>query len=159
MNPSNTTSNDRSKLKICLLVARFNSLITEQLLDGAQAALRAEGVSESQTTVRYVPGAWELPQASRRVAKTSDVDAIVTMGCVIRGDTAHFDFVAGEACYGLGAVAREISIPLIFGVLTTENAAQAVERASPAAGDKGGEFARSALEMIDLYSALEEAHK
>lgn len=147
---------DRGRVRVGLLVARFNSMITQQLREGAEASLLEAGVAESSIQVLEVPGAWELPQAARRAADTGRFDALIAIGCVIRGDTAHFDYVAGEACYGLGAVARAVDIPVVFGVLTTENMAQAQERANRSAGNKGHEFATSALEMIDLYEMLPE---
>lgn len=140
--------------RVVVLVARFNSMVTELLLDGALRGFTEAGFGSGAVEVVHVPGAWELPQAARRAADTGRYAAIVAIGCVIRGETAHFDYVAGEACYGLGAVAREIAVPLIFGVLTTENAQQALDRAGPGAGDKGKEFALSAVEMIEVYNTF-----
>jgi 6,7-dimethyl-8-ribityllumazine synthase len=105
--------------------------------------------------VYWVPGAWELPQATRKVAGLNRHDAVIALGCVIRGDTPHFDFVAGEASSGLGAIAREIDVPLLFGVLTTDTPDQAWARASRESGNKGRELARSALHMIALYEGLQ----
>ncbi len=103
-----------------------------------------------------VPGAWELPQEARRIAALNRHDAFIALGCVIRGETPHFDYVAGEASSGLGAVAREIVIPVLFGVLTTDTPDQAWARASREAGNKGRELAHSALHLIGLYEGLED---
>ena len=140
--------------RFALVVARFNSMITEQLLSGARAALREAGVSEQDAEVLYVPGAWELPQAAGRAVRSGRFAAIIALGCVIRGQTAHFDYVAGRANDGLGTVAQEADIPVIFGVLTTENAEQALERADTLGGNKGAEAVGAALEMIALYESI-----
>ncbi len=139
--------------RIALLVARFNNMITEQLLAGAREHLLARGVPEDRITVLYVPGAWELPQAARRIADLGGYDAIVAIGCVIRGETAHFDYVAGQASDGLGRVALTAKIPVIFGVLATENGEQAMERADVLGANKGAEFAQAALDMLRLDSS------
>ncbi|MDE2804088.1 MAG: 6,7-dimethyl-8-ribityllumazine synthase [Gemmatimonadota bacterium] len=139
--------------RIGLLVARFNSLVTEQLLDGAKTRLLARGIPAEQILVDYVPGAWDLPQAARRMARSGRYDAIIAIGCVIRGETAHFDYVAGHASDGLGEVALSAGIPVVFGVLTTDNGQQAMARADTGGADKGGEFAEAALMLLDLYDA------
>lgn len=138
---------------IGLLVARFNNLVTEQLLAGARARLLAEGIPAERIRVDHVPGAWDLPQGARRMADSGRYDAIVAIGCVIRGETAHFDYVAGHASDGLGKVALSVGIPVVFGVLTTDNGPQAMARADTAGADKGGEFAEAALMLLDLYDA------
>ena len=140
-------------MRIGLLVARFNNLVTEQLLAGAQERLLAEGIGEDSVSVNHVPGAWDLPQAARRMADSGRYDAIIAIGCVIRGETAHFDYVAGNASDGLGQVALSTGIPVVFGVLTTDNAQQAMARADTAGGNRGGEFAEAALMLLDLYDA------
>jgi 6,7-dimethyl-8-ribityllumazine synthase len=145
---------ERRRGRIAILVARFNSMVTEQLREGAERALAAAGIAEEDVGVFYVPGAWELPQAATRLADRGGWDAIVTLGCVIRGETAHFDFVAGAANDGLGALARNTDIPIIFGVLTTENPEQALDRADIDGADKGGEAARAALDMMELYDRI-----
>jgi len=137
--------------RIGLLVARFNSLVTEQLLDGARARLLAEGIPANRILVEYVPGAWDLPQAARRMAGSGRYDAIVAIGCVIRGETAHFDYVAGHASDGLGQVALSARIPVVFGVLTTDNGQQAMARADTGGTNKGDEFAEAALVLLDLF--------
>ncbi len=139
---------------VALLVARFNNVFTERLLDGARRKLLEEGVPEDRIAVLRVPGAWDLPQAALKAARSGRYAAIVAIGCVIRGETAHFDHVASHASDGLGRVALETGIPVVFGVLTTENAEQASERADPLEGDRGGEFAEAALSLIELYESL-----
>ena len=139
--------------RIALLVSRFNSMVTEQLLEGARDRLVARGVAPESIGVLYVPGAWDLPQAARRIAGSGRYDAMVAIGCVIRGETSHFDYVAGHASDGLGRVALTAEIPVVFGVLTTDTAEQALLRADPHGADKGGEFAESALSMLSLYAS------
>jgi len=137
--------------RIGLLVARFNNLVTEQLLDGARTRLLDEGVPANRIFVEYVPGAWDLPQAARRMAGSRRYDAIIAIGCVIRGETAHFDYVAGHASDGLGQVALSAGIPVVFGVLTTDNGQQAMARADTGGANRGGEFAEAALVLLDLF--------
>ena len=139
--------------RFAVVVARFNSMITEQLLAGARASLLEHEVAAEAISVFYVPGAWELPQAAQKIARTRGYHAIIALGCVIRGETAHFDYVAGNASDGLGRVALEAEIPVLFGVLTTENAEQALERADTEGGNKGGEVARAAIEMLSLFDS------
>jgi 6,7-dimethyl-8-ribityllumazine synthase len=142
--------------RFAVLVSRFNELVTERLLDGARACLLQHGVSDSAIDVVWVPGAWELPLVARRLATTERYAAIVALGCVIRGETPHFEYVAGAAARGLAAVALESGSPVVFGVLTTETAEQALARAGGKSGNKGWEAALSALEMADLVRRLEE---
>jgi 6,7-dimethyl-8-ribityllumazine synthase len=132
-------------LNFAILVARFNSAITEKLLAGAREALTKAG-AESQE-VFYVPGAFELPFAAKKLAERGDFDAIVALGAVIRGDTPHFDYVAGETAHGLQQAALETGVPIAFGVLTTDNREQAEARAGGAAGNKGFDAAMTAVEM------------
>ena len=141
--------------RIGIIAARFNVDVTTEMLGGCRSALEEFGVEADAIDVYWVPGAWELPQAARRIAALDRHDAFIALGCVIRGETPHFDYVAGEASSGLGALAREIDVPLLFGVLTTDTADQAWARASRDAGNKGRELAQSALHMIDLYQGLE----
>ena len=147
--------NDRKSegKRIALLVARFNNMVTEQLLLGARERLLARGVAEDRIGVYRVPGAWDLPQAARRIAGSGGYDAIVAIGCVIRGETAHFDYVAGHASDGLGQVALNSEIPVVFGVLTTDTAEQAMTRADVYDANYGSEFADSALTMLGLYDS------
>jgi 6,7-dimethyl-8-ribityllumazine synthase len=141
--------------RFALIVSRFNSLVTERLLVGARECLLQHGVDDDGIDVYSVPGAWELPQAAARVVGLGRHDGVIALGCVIRGDTAHFEYVAGEASRGLGEVARSSPLPVTFGVLTTDSVEQALERAGSEAGNKGWEAAISALEMADLFEALE----
>lgn len=141
-------------LRVAILVARFNADVTDRLLDGALRCLRDHGASEGDVQVLPVPGAWELPQAAARVAALAAHDAIVTLGCVIRGETPHFDYVCDQANLGLGEVARSSDIPLTFGVLTTDDRAQALERAGEGTANKGYEVTLAALQMVALYGSL-----
>ena len=145
---------DGRGLQVALLCTRFHGDITETLLERCLSTLAAHGVPDEATAVVRVPGAWELPQAAARLASLDRYDAIVAIGCVIRGDTPHFDYVAGEATRGLGEVARDYDRPVIFGVLTTDTEEQAWERAREAGQDKGRELALAALEMGLLYRDL-----
>jgi 6,7-dimethyl-8-ribityllumazine synthase len=140
--------------RFAVVVARFNAEITDLLLESCLEGLADHGVEADGIDVLRVPGAWELPQTVLCAGKTGRYDAVIALGCVIRGETAHFDFVAGEAAYGLGAAARGLDVPVIFGVLTTDTVEQAMERAGPDRGDKGREFALSALHMVELYEGL-----
>jgi len=144
--------------KIAVVVARFNQFINDSLVDGAVDALKRVGqVKDENITLVKVPGAYELPLAVRRLADSKKFDAIVALGTVIRGGTAHFEYVAGEASSGLGNVALNSDIPVAFGVLTTENIEQAIERAGTKAGNKGAEAALVALEMVNLLDQIKVA--
>ena len=140
--------------RYALLVARFNSFITERLLEGALDVLRRHGVDDDNFTVVWVPGAFELPLAAKKLAQSGNYDAIIALGAVIRGGTAHFEYVAGEASKGLAAVMMKHEIPVAFGVLSIDTIEQAIERAGTKAGNKGAEAALSALEMISLLRKL-----
>lgn len=142
---------DGTGLRIAVLVARFNSDLTEPMMGSACRTLIEKGVADEAVDIYRVPGAWELPQAAARLARWGGVDAIIAIGCVIRGDTPHFDYIAGEAARGLGQVGIDHDVPVIFGVLTTDTRAQAEERADPARMDKGREAALAALEMAVLF--------
>ena len=141
-------------LRVALLAARFNEEITDALAEGARRALLAHGAAEQDIETIRVPGAWELPQAAAKAAAAGRFDAIVALGCVIRGETPHFEYVCTEATLGLGAVARAASIPVAFGVLTTDDAAQARARAGEGPDNKGYEAAMAALEMVSVYRLL-----
>ena len=138
-----------------LVVSRFNDLITSRLLEGAVDTLKRHGVSDDRITVAWVPGAVELPLVAARLAARSDIDAVIALGCVIQGGTPHFDYVAGEAAKGLAAVQAKSDKPVAFGVLTTNSIEQAIERAGTKMGNKGGEAALSALEMVSLLKRLD----
>lgn len=136
--------------RYALVVARFNAFVVESLLAGAIDTLRRHGIKDEDITVFRVPGAWELPLAVKRVATTKKFDAVVALGAVIRGGTAHFEYVAGEAAKGLASVGLNADLPVIFGVLTVDSIEQAIERAGTKAGNKGAEAAAGALEMVSL---------
>lgn len=140
-------------LRIGLVCGRFNDLITARLLDGAGNGLALHGVREDDVTVVWVPGAFEIPMAAKAMALTGRFDAVVTLGAVIRGETAHFDLVAGECARGIQDAQLATGVPIIFGVLATENVEQALER-SGEDGNVGEECARTALEMVDLLRQL-----
>lgn len=137
-----------------IVVGRFNSFVVEHLLEGAIDILKRHGVSEDHITVVHAPGAWELPLVAKKMAFSSNYDAIIVLGAVIRGSTPHFDFVASENAKGLGVVGLESNIPVINGVLTTDSIEQAIERSGTKAGNKGGEAALTAIEMVNLLKAL-----
>ena len=137
-----------------IVAGRFNGFITESLLKGAEDGLRRHGVAEDRIDVVWVPGAFEIPLAARKMAGSGSYDAVICLGCVIRGATPHFDYVAGEAAKGIAAAARDTGVPVIFGVLTTENLEQAIERAGTKAGNRGWDAALAALEMADLMRRL-----
>lgn len=141
-------------LQIALVVSRFNSFITERLLDGALDCLRRHGVVEAGLTVVRVPGAWEIPLAAKRLAHSGKYHAVVCLGAVIRGSTPHFDYVAAEVSKGIAQVSLESGIPVLFGILTTDTLEQAVERAGSKAGNKGYAAAESALEMVNLLREM-----
>ena len=143
--------------KFALVASRFNHFIVDRLVDGATDALVRHGAADADITLVHVPGAWELPLIAKRLATSKRFDAIVALGAVIRGSTAHFDFVAGEAAKGLASVMQATSVPIIFGVLTTDTIEQAIERAGTKAGNKGAEAALSAIEMVSLGRALSDA--
>jgi 6,7-dimethyl-8-ribityllumazine synthase len=140
--------------RVALVCAKFNGGITERLLEGALAGFEANGVKASSVTVAWVPGAFELPLAAWGLAVSGAVDAVVALGAVIRGDTAHFDFVAGQCAAGLQRVALDTGIPIVFGVLTTDTVEQALFRCAGGEADKGYEAAVTALEMVDLLGKL-----
>lgn len=141
--------------RVAIVVARFNSFINENLVNGALDVLKRQGlVPDEQITLVRVPGAVEIPLAVKKLAKSGKVDAIVALGCVIRGDTYHFELVANENSKGMAQVMLEYEIPVAFGVLTTDNVEQAIQRAGTKAGNKGAEAALSALEMINVLKNL-----
>ena len=141
--------------RFAVAASRFNREITEKLLDGALETLVEKGVSLDDIDVVWVPGAWELPMVVRRLLSSDRYSAIITVGAVIRGDTPHFDYVAGECARGLAAASAEFDVPVSFGVLTTDNDEQAEERAGGKHGNKGRDAALAALEMADLFDRLD----
>lgn len=140
--------------RFAVVVSRFNELVTEKLLDGARGCLLQHDVAESDIDVVRVPGAFELPSAVAALLRRGGYDGVVALGCVIRGETPHFDFVAGEASRGLQALAVEQGVPVGFGLLTTDTRDQALARAGGDRGNKGWEAALTTLEMADLFRRL-----
>ena len=143
--------------RIVVVVSRFNESITRKLADGAMEALVAHGVAFEDIDLVWVPGAWELPLAARRALASGRYDALVALGAVIRGDTPHFDFVAGEASRGLAAVCTEMEVPVGFGLLTCDTMDQALARAGGVHGNKGWDAAVAALETADVLDQIEPA--
>lgn len=141
--------------RFAIVASRYHEVVTERLVEGARSCLRQHGAAEDAVDVVWVPGAWELPGVARRVANTGRYHAIVAVGCVIRGETPHFDYVAGHAADGLARLALEWDGPVTFGVLTTDTPEQAMERAGGKVGNKGWEAALAALELVGLYRTLE----
>lgn len=141
--------------RFAVLASRFNEFVVDALVRGAVDALRRHGASDKQVDVVRVPGAYDMPLVARRLAQGRRYDAIIAVGAVIRGQTAHFDYVAGECAAGLARVSAETGVPVAFGVLTTETAEQAMDRAGGKAGNKGAEAAASAIELVSLLRRLE----
>jgi len=140
--------------KFAIVVARFNAFITEKLVEGALDTLKRHGVNDADISIVWVPGSFELPVVVKRLAEAKKHDAVIALGCVIRGATAHFDYVAGEAAKGIGQAAMSTGVPVIFGVLTTDSNEQAIERAVTKAGNKGADAAMAAIEMADLLGKI-----
>jgi 6,7-dimethyl-8-ribityllumazine synthase len=145
---------DMTDRAVAIVVSRFNESVTQKLVDGAIDALTRHGGARENIDVVWVPGAWELPGAARALLSTERYDAIVALGAVIRGETPHFDFVAGEASRGLAEAGADFDVPIGFGLLTTDTLAQAEARAGGAHGNKGWDAALAALEMVDLFERL-----
>lgn len=141
-------------LRFGIAVARFNDFITKRLLDGCLDALRRHGAPCERIEIAWVPGSFELPLASQALAESGRLDAVVALGCVIRGETAHFEHVAGNAAAGLAQVGLKTNVPVVFGVLTTDTLEQAIERAGGKAGNKGHEAALTAIEMANLLRSI-----
>lgn len=143
------------ELKFAIVIARFNSFITEKLLEGARDALQRSGADLSQVEVVRVPGAWELPVAAKPLAASGRFHAVIALGAVIRGDTPHFDYVAGNAASGLASVQAETGVPVVFGVITTNTVEQAIDRAGAKSGNKGFDAAMTAIEMANLIRQIQ----
>ena len=141
-------------LKIAIVASRFNEFIVNKLIEGAEDCLRRHGVADDDITLAWVPGAFEIPLAAKKLAMSGHYDAVICVGAVIRGATSHYDYVCAEVSKGIAAVALETGVPVLFGVLTTENIEQAIERAGTKAGNKGYDCALGALEMVDLLRKL-----
>jgi 6,7-dimethyl-8-ribityllumazine synthase len=146
-------SKDASGLRFAVVVARFNAFVTEKMAEGAVDALRRQGASPGDITLVRVAGAFEIPAAAAAMVARADIDAVVTIGCLIRGDTIHFDLIATECTRGLGELTRTTLKPVTLGVITTENLEQAHDRAGGKAGNKGAEAALAALEQIGVLNA------
>lgn len=141
-------------LRFAIVLARFNSFVTDRLLAGCLDALRRSGVSMESVEMVKVPGSWEMPVVARELASQKRFDAIIALGAVIRGDTPHFDYVAGHAASGLAQISTEFGVPVAFGVLTTNTVEQAVDRAGAKSGNKGFDAALAAIEMVNLLKQL-----
>lgn len=137
-----------------IAIGRFNDFITRALLDGARDCLVRHGVSDDDIEVAWVPGAWEIPGALRRLARRQDFDALIALGAVIRGSTPHFDYVSSGVANGVASVGSSADLPVVFGVLTVDTIEQAIERAGTKAGNKGWEAALAALEMANLFDLI-----
>ncbi len=138
-------------LKAGIIIGRFNEFIGGKLLSGAIDGLKRHGVEEENIEIAWVPGAFEIPLAAKKMAKSKKYDAIICLGAVIRGSTPHFDYVASEVSKGIASVSLDTEIPVIFGVLTTDTIEQAIERSGTKAGNKGYEAAVTAIEMVNLF--------
>ncbi len=145
-----TTNNE----KFCIIIARFNEFIGSKLLSGAIDELVRHGIKEETIDVIWTPGAFEIPVIAKKAAKSGKYNAIITLGAVIKGATGHYDFVAAEVSKGIAQVSLETGVPVIFGVLTTDNLEQAIERAGTKAGNKGADAAKSAIEMANLTKLI-----
>lgn len=141
-------------LKYAIVVGRFNEFITSKLLNGALDALKRHGVKDEEVSVIWVPGAFEIPFAAQKLAESGKYDAVITLGTVIRGSTSHYDYVCNEVAKGVAAIGLKTGVPTIFGVVTTENIEQAIERAGTKAGNKGWDAATAAIEMANLTNQL-----
>ena len=145
-----------NNMRIGIVAARFNEFITSKLVAGAQDALRRHNVSEEDVDVAWVPGAFEIPLIASEMAKCGKYDAVICVGAVIRGSTSHYDYVCNEVSKGIASVSLQSKIPVMFGVLTTDNIEQAIERAGSKAGNKGYECAVGAIEMVNLMRVMEK---
>jgi 6,7-dimethyl-8-ribityllumazine synthase len=143
-------------LKVAIVVARFNSIVTSYLLGGAEEALRRHGVSDSDVEIAHVPGSFEIPLVAKRLAQTGRYDAVICLGAVIRGETDHYDHVAGSVTSGVARVGLDTGVPTIFGVLTTDTVEQALNRSGLKAGNNGYEAAVAAIEMATLLKKVPE---
>jgi 6,7-dimethyl-8-ribityllumazine synthase len=148
---------DGSGMRIAIACGRFNDHITSRLLTGARTGLAGQGVDEASVTEVWVPGAFELPLVAKRLAESGDFDAVVCLGAVIRGDTPHFDYVAGECAAGIMRAQLDTGVPVVFGVLTTDDVDQAMARAGDGSDNKGFEAAMTGIEMADLLRQLPKA--
>ena len=141
-------------LRVAIVCARFNEFIVSKLLSGCLDALRRHGAREEDIAVAWVPGAFEIPLAASKLAKSGKFDAVIALGAVIRGATSHYDYVCSEVAKGVAAAGLQSGVPVLFGVLTTDTIEQAIERAGTKAGNKGAECAQGAIEMADLFRSM-----
>lgn len=146
-------------MRIGIVVARFNDFITERLLEGATAALSDAGVGGDFVDVIRVPGAFEIPMAAQRIAETGQVEAVICLGCLIRGATPHFEYIASACAHGITAAAASTGVPMAFGVLTTNSAEEALERVAPGPSHKGREAADAAIEMARLFARIGDGRR
>lgn len=140
--------------KFAIIVSRFNEFISSKLLSGAIDELKRHGVKEDSITVVWTPGAFEIPVIAKKIAKSAKYDALIALGAIIKGSTPHFDYVSAELSKGIASVSLDTGVPVIFGVLTTDNIEQAIERAGTKAGNKGSDAAKSAIEMANLVKLV-----
>jgi len=140
--------------KFGIVVSRFNEFISSKLLDGAVDTLLQHGVKEQDVSVVWVPGSFEIPMVAKKMTGSGKYDGVICLGAIIRGATPHFDFIAGEAAKGVAKVAMESDTPCVFGIITTDNLEQAIDRAGTKSGNKGREAAKTAIEMCNLYSVI-----
>ncbi|MGH9033377.1 MAG: 6,7-dimethyl-8-ribityllumazine synthase [Acidimicrobiia bacterium] len=145
---------DATGMRMAVVAGRFNDSVTKPLLEGALDGLREHGLDSDEVSVVWVPGAYEIPLVAQRLAGSSELDAVICLGAVIRGGTPHFDYVAGQCAAGVTRVALDTGVPVIFGVLTTDDVEQAMDRAGGSEGNKGREAALTAIEMVDLLRQL-----
>jgi 6,7-dimethyl-8-ribityllumazine synthase len=145
---------DGRQLRIAIVASRFNETISRRLVDGALHALKQHGVADDDVSLSWVPGAFEIPVVARRLASSGEVDAVVAIGVVIRGETAHFEYVAGSAATGVANTSLGTGVPIALGVLTTDTTEQAADRAGGKLGNKGYEAAAAAIEMANLFASL-----
>ncbi len=148
---------DAAGMRLAIVAGRFNDAVTKPLLEGALEALREHGADVVDVPLAWVPGAYEIPLVAKRLAASGDVDAVICLGAVIRGGTPHFEYVAGQCAAGVTRAALDTGVPVVFGVLTTDDVAQAMARAGGAEGNKGYEAAVTAIEMVDLMRQLPKA--
>jgi 6,7-dimethyl-8-ribityllumazine synthase len=140
--------------KFAIVVSRFNEFITTRLINGAEDILKRHSVADNDISAYWVPGAFEIPSVAKKIADSEKFDAVICLGCVIKGETSHFDYVCTEVSKGVAMVGFNSKVPVIFGILTTDSIEQAIERAGTKAGNKGSEAAMNAIEMINLYSQI-----
>ncbi|HSW47208.1 MAG TPA: 6,7-dimethyl-8-ribityllumazine synthase [Phycisphaerae bacterium] len=143
------------KQRFAIVISRFNEFVGSRLLDAAVDTLQRHGCAADNITAIWVPGAWELPATTRKVALSNRFDAVICLGCVIRGETPHFDYIANEAAKGIAQIGLEAGVPVVFGVLTADTLEQAINRAGAKAGNKGADAAMTAIEMVNLFTQLD----